>query len=99
MDEEPIKNKKDQSRIVNLFLFKCMLVHSYMCLKCACVHGWVDGWGGCGMGGGDLKLRPNSPVICIKLTYLLSQSDQNNYVLLHVVVLCFLQVFRSSNYA
>ena len=31
------------------------------------------------------------------ITYLLSQPEQNNYVLLHVVVLCFLQVFRSSN--
>ena len=34
------------------------------------------------------------------LSYLLSQLvSQNKYVLLHVVVLCFLQVFRSSNYA
>ena len=33
------------------------------------------------------------------LTYLLSQSVRPKYVLLHVVVLCFLQVFRSSNFA
>ena len=34
------------------------------------------------------------------LTYLVSQSEQNRakYVLLHVVVLCFLQVFGSSNH-
>ena len=34
-----------------------------------------------------------------KVTYLLSQSVRTKYVLLPVVVLCFLQVFRSSNYA
>ena len=33
------------------------------------------------------------------LTYLLSQSVRRKYVLSHVVVLCFLQVFRSSNSA
>ena len=45
-------------------------------------------------------LKEVSYLLTYLLTYLLSQLvSQNKIILLHVVVLCFLQVFRSSNYA
>ena len=53
---------KDQSRTVNLCLFKCMYSsckYNYVFRVCVCVWG---GGGGGGMGGGGL--RQNSSVIC-----------------------------------
>ena len=52
MDEGPTKN----SEPVFIQMPYIAIVHSYVCLGCACV--WVGG----GMGEGDL--RPPSPVIC-----------------------------------
>ena len=54
---------------------------------------------------GSLKFREVSNATrrektCLKkVTYLLTYLVRRKYVLLHVVVLCFLQVFRSSNFA
>ena len=45
------------------------------------------------------KTRLKKVTYLLILTYLVSQSVRPKYVLLHVVVLCFLQVFRSSNFA
>ena len=50
-DEGPTKNSEPV----------LALVHSYVCLGCVCVCGWVGESVG-GVGGGDL--RPPSPVIC-----------------------------------
>ena len=60
-----MKAQSHQSRIVNLcfhLINACIaLVHSYVCLGCVCVGGWVGGfWGG----GGNFRLPIASPVIC-----------------------------------
>ena len=48
---------------------------------------------------GTRREKTRLKLVTYLLTYLLSQSVRRKYVLLHVVVLCFLQVFRSSNFA
>ena len=53
----------------------------------------------CPKASGRYQDKENPSEESYLLTYLLSQSVRTKYVLLHVVVKYFLQVFRSSSYA